>query len=333
MEPVTDSDWSYGFDIEVDPSPPGNGDSYRLGETIVFEVTFTDGDGNPLHAPNALPTYEEFLAGQVTSGLQYYEFFPAIVYYRDKNREGVLLAAFTGPVHLVNQTHEAIPLAAFLEDEVQVAAELQEHGFSSQWRMVPPAPVVFGGSDGWTTPVSNALAFQLPLDALSGTYEFVIKARRVFRGQESLATTIVPVQVGEPVIPIEQGENALVGNCDNCHSGIFDLSRMLHYNGDVKTCTPCHLPLEFETNNLLPYRIHRIHYLSERYTEPRNKCAPCHLDPDPEVLDSARWLVCTGCHDPWQTHRHYNYSGDLGSCGDFYCHHAKSPEIHDMSGD
>jgi hypothetical protein len=141
----------------------------------------------------------------------------------------------------------------------------------------------------------------------------------VFRGEESLATSSVAVELGERVIEADPGPSPLLGNCETCHSGIFDLSRMLHYNGDTKTCTACHLPLEFETNNLLPYRIHRIHNLSERYTEDRNKCA--------------RWLVCTACHDPWKTHRHYNYSGDLGSCGDFYCHHAVNPVIHDMGQD
>jgi len=334
LEPVTDSGWSYGFKIRVVPSPPGNDVFYEPGETIVFSVTFTDGDGDPLHPPGSLPTYEEFVTGQVTSGLQYYNFFPAIVYYRNKNREGVLLGSFTGPNHRVRQTHEAIPLASFLEDDVQVAAERREHGFSSQWRMVPPAPVVFGDSEGWTTPVSDALTFRLPLDALSGTYEFAIKARRVFRGQESLATTVVPVEVrGGPSIQAKPDRNTLVGNCESCHSGIFELSRMLHYNGDANTCTSCHLPLEFETNNLLPYRIHRIHYLAERYTESRRDCTVCHLNPTREVEDNARWLVCTGCHDPWETHRHENDSGDLASCADFHCHHANSMDIHDLGQD
>jgi hypothetical protein len=333
LEPVADSEWSYGFSIQVDPLPPGNDVSYEPGETIVFRVTFTDGDGNPLHPPGSLPTYEEFVTGQVTSGLQYYDFFPGIVYYRNKNREGVLLGSFTGPDHLVSQTHEAVPLASFLEDEVQVAAEREEHGFSSQWRLIPPAPIIFGGREGWTTPVSDALTFQIPLDALSGTYKFAIKARRVFRGEESLTTTIVPVQVGDPSIRANEGEGALVGNCEKCHKGIYELSRMLHYNGDVSTCTPCHLPLEFETNNLLPYRVHRIHYLSERYTESLKKCTACHLNPTREVEDNARWLVCTGCHDPWETHEHLNPGGDLRSCADFFCHHANSRDIHDLGQD
>jgi len=328
LEPVTESEWGYGFSIQVDPSPPENGVSHQPGETIVFRVTFTDGDGDPLHPPGSFPTYEEFLTGQVTSGLQYYEFFPAIVYYRDKNREGVLLGSFTGPDHRVSQTHEAVPLAAFLEDEVQVAAETQEHGYSSQWRMIPPAPVVFGSAEGWSTPVSDGLAFQLPEDALEGAYKFTIKARRFFRGEESLATTIVPVQVGSLPDGSDPAEDALVGNCESCHTGIFDLARTLHYNGDVSTCTPCHLPLEFETNNLLPYRIHRIHNLSERYTEPRDRCTVCHLNPTRQVVDNARWLVCTGCHDPWETHEHYNFAGDLEGCADFFCHHAVNPDIH-----
>ena len=328
LAPVSVSDWGYGFDIRVDPSPPENGVSYEPGETVVFNVTFTDGNGTALHPPGSLPTFGEFMTGQITSGLQYYNFFPAIVYYRDKNREGVLLASFTGPDHLVSQTHEAVPLASFLFDEVQVAAERGRHGFS--WRLVPPAPIVFGDPAGWATPVSPALSFELPADALPGTYTFAIKARRVFRGEESLATTIVPVVVGDPPIASGRGEDALVGKCEDCHTGIFDLSRMLHYNGDVDTCTSCHLPLEFETNNLLPYRIHRIHSLSDRYTEPLDKCTVCHLNPTAEVEEDARWLVCTACHDPWETHEHANFAGDLASCADFHCHHINGRDRHDL---
>ena len=65
LEPVTDSEWNYGFSIQVDPSPPGNGVSYQPGETIVFHVNFTDRNGIPLHPPDSLPTYEEFITGQV----------------------------------------------------------------------------------------------------------------------------------------------------------------------------------------------------------------------------------------------------------------------------
>jgi hypothetical protein len=189
---------------------------------------------------------------------------------------------------------------------LQIAAEAEEHGFSSQWSMTRPAPVVFGGSEAWATPVSAVLSFQLPPDAPSGTYEFVLKARRVYRGEEALATTSLRLHVGSPLAGIGDRVEPLVGNCERCHTGLFDLSGMLHYNGDAGSCTSCHFPLKFVTNNLLPYRIQRIHYLSERYTEDRRRCAPYHVNPTREVLDDARWLVCTSCHDPWETHDHHN---------------------------
>ncbi|MCP3981771.1 MAG: hypothetical protein GY716_20915 [bacterium] len=333
LQPVTQAAWDYGFDILVDPSPPANGAYHVPGETVGFRLTFTDGQGSALHEAGSLPTYADFVSGQIASGLQYYNFFPAIVYYRDKNREGVLLASFAGPSHRVRQTHEAIPLSAFLEQDVQVGAETEEHGYSNQWQIVPPAPVVFGGPGVWSTPVSDTVEFEIPPDALPGRYDFAIKARRVFLGQESLATTVVSVEVGDPALPLDEAVEPLVGNCESCHEGIFDLSRMLHYNGDTDTCTSCHLPLGFETNNLLPYRIHRIHWLAERYTESRRKCGVCHLNPTPEVEDNARWLVCTGCHDPFEAHDHLNYAGDLSSCADFHCHHAVNEIIHDHRTD
>jgi hypothetical protein len=325
LEPVESSDHAYGFEIQVDPAPPASGAYHVPGEEVTFRLTFTDGLGQRLHPVGSLPTYGEFMRGEVSSGLQYYAFFPGIIYYRDKNREGVLLAALTGPSSSVRQTHEPVPTIEFLTQPVQVAAWPERHGFSSLWAIVPPAPIVFGDPAGWDTPVSDQLKFVLPDDALPGEYTFAIKARRLFRGEEALASAVVKIHVGTSIVN-DDVDRPLVGNCESCHEGIFDLSRMLHHLDDVTTCTGCHLPLEFERNNVLPHRIHRIHNLSDRYQENDLDCTVCHLDPKPWVEDNARWLVCTGCHDPRQTHLvPFN---DLESCSDVACHHTNQRRIH-----
>jgi predicted CXXCH cytochrome family protein len=326
VEPVSSSPYAYGFDIQVHPTPPADGVSYMPGQEITFHLAFLDGQGTRLHPQGSLPTYGEFMRGEVTSGLQYYAFFPGIVYYRDKNREGVLLGSLTGPEHRVRQTHEAVPTIEFLTQDVQTAAVPDTHGFSSLWAIVPPAPIVFGGPDGWDAPVPDHLTFQLPEDADPGRYAFTIKARRVYRGEESLATRVVRIRVGGPVVT--EGRIRLVGNCEECHNGAFSLSKMLHHVDDVTVCTGCHLPLEFEENNLLSYRIHRIHNLSDRYTENPRDCTVCHLDPTPQVEDNARWLVCTGCHSPRETHMGWTPWPPLASCADVFCHHTVQRRIH-----
>ena len=173
-------------------------------------------------------------------------------------------------------------------------------------------------------------SFRIPEDAQPGRYTFAIKARRLYRGEESLAGAVVDIQVGAPDIGDAVSATMLTGKCDDCHEGDFALSRMLHHIGDVTTCTGCHLPLEFEKNNLLPYRVHRVHNLSDRYKENRRDCTVCHLDPRPTVEDSARWLVCTGCHDPRQTHQGIVPFGELASCADAICHHTVQRRIHIM---
>lgn len=327
VEPVLSSDYAYGFEIRVEPTPPETGAHYVPGEEVTFQLTFVDGLGNRLHPVGSLPTYGEFMRGEVLSGLQYYAFFPGIVYYRDKNREGVLLASLTGPSKRVRQTHEAVPTIEFLTQPVQVAAFPERDGFSSLWAIVPPSPIVFGDPGGWDTPVADHVKFRLPDDALTGQYTFAIKARRVYRGEESLATAVVKIPVGPPSLDGDSGPK-LVGNCESCHTETFALSRMLHHVEDVTTCTGCHLPLEFEQNNLLPYRMHRIHSLSDRYQENPRDCTVCHLDPTPAVVDSARWLVCTGCHDTRQTHYGIVPFNDLETCADMICHHTVQRRIH-----
>lgn len=337
---VAASPWGYGFDLEVSPSAPANTVYYVPGETIDFTLAFKDGAGRPLHSPGSLPTYEEFMNGAVDSGLQYFNLFPAIIYYKDKNREGVLLASLTGPMHRLHQTHEPVPTEAFLLQTTQVAADTSRDGFLSLWQILPAAPIIFNGPPVWGTPVSDVMSFTLPPDAQAGRYEFAIKARRVYRGEQSLITRIVPIHVSSLAIADDLRKTPeLVGNCEQCHTGAFDLANTLHYNGSVESCTTCHFPLGFETNNLLPHRIHRIHYLSERYKEDPRDCTVCHLNPSIYVENQARWLVCVGCHrpvdmpglDPNMTmlmDNHVNYAGDTNSCSDTYCHHANTYYIH-----
>jgi len=328
LNPVRSSDYGYGFQIQAEAAPPANGSYFVPGEEVRFDLTFVDGLGNRLHPEGSLPTYGEFMNGEVDSGLQYYAFFPGIVYYRDKNREGVLLASLTGPNHLSRQTHEAVPTIDFLTGPIQVAATTSEHRFSSQWAIIPPAPTVFGGPANWDAPVADHQTFQIPEDAKLGQYTFAIKARRLYRGEESLAAAVVEIDVGPPGLDHPNSAPVLTGNCEDCHTGNFALSRMLHHIEDVSTCTGCHLPLEFEKNNLLPHRVHRIHNLSDRYQENRRDCTVCHLDPKPTVEDKARWLVCTGCHDPRETHYGIIPFGELHSCADAICHHTVQRRIH-----
>jgi len=68
--------YGYGFQPALETvSAPANGHYYVPGETVKFQVSFRDGRGNRLHAAGVLPSYDQFLRGEVASGLRYYNGF------------------------------------------------------------------------------------------------------------------------------------------------------------------------------------------------------------------------------------------------------------------
>jgi hypothetical protein len=197
-----------------------------------------------------------------------------------------------------------------------VVAEPDRDGYFAEWRMVPPGDVLFGGAfgdpDAWDTPVSDRLLFTLPADAEPGTYRFTVKARREWYGETRLAAVTVPIEVGiggEETTP-------WVGKCETCHEDALHLDGILHHNDDLVTCNGCHVPLDFEPDNLLAYRMHYVHYFSPRYPDPKGQCRSCH-----EVVQSIQrpsYLACLGCHLEY----HGGAEGGLyGQCADvIYCH-------------
>jgi hypothetical protein len=194
--PAADPPFAYGFRFELEfVNPPPNG-VYAPGEEVALAVTFRDGQGNRLHPPGSLPTYNEFRRG-LASGLRYYDFYPSVLYFKDKNKEGVLLIAFAGPEERVRQSYSEVPPEEFGRPQ-QVVAETERDGYACIWQLLPPANVLLGGlvdSTLWDTPVSDQIRFRVPIDALPGTYRIVGKARRAYLGESSLVTSAVTLEV------------------------------------------------------------------------------------------------------------------------------------------
>src|SRR5262249_14019723 len=177
---------------------PANGSHYVPGEVASFRVTFRDGQGNCLHPPGHLPTYGQFLRGEITSGLRYHDFsLSPTLYYALKHRESNLETALTGPTDKL-RTPQSIIGPEQLPFPQQTSATVAEDGFSSVVQTVPQTPILLGGlvdPSIWDSPVSDIITFTIPNDALPGTYVAAIKARREFGGEALNRATTAEIQV------------------------------------------------------------------------------------------------------------------------------------------
>jgi len=302
----------YGLEIRVHPLASAD---VSPGDSLSFRLEFTDGSGTALHPPGALPSYRDFLEGR-SFGLRYFSFDQGVLFFDDKNREGVLLTAFGGPIEHVRQNRSEVPFEAFLDRTAVVALPARD-GYFCEWQLLPPGDLLFGGalvdSTLWDVPVSDTLTFHLPEDAEPGTYLFVVKARREFLGESVLAAAELEVKVGTTA-PVS---TPWVGGCESCHVRELGFDRILHANDDVRSCALCHAPLSFEPDNLLNYRVHYVHHHSSRYTEPKDECRRCHVNP--ESVRRPSYLACLSCHLSY--HGAVEDAGLYDQCADVrWCH-------------
>ncbi len=355
VEVVATPNFAYGLQIGVeDLTPPQP--TLAPGDTLRLRLTFRDDAGLPLHGRGALPTYQEFLEG-LESGLRYFDFYPAVLFYKDKNKEGVLLASVAGPLEDVRQSYTEVAAEEF-QNEVQQVALPKRDGYLCLWRLVPPANILFGGLGDpaiWMTPVSDVLEFPIPIEAKPGNYVATIKARRVYLGESALATSLYNFRVETPRVPApwlayrsstEAGRQVgaylrdrlarearlhhpvpeargrqpsggdWVGRCADCHTDDFHLGNLLHANGSTESCATCHAPLFFEPDNMLAYRMHYVHFFSERTPLDPVNCQACHVNP--ESVKRASLLVCLACHEEY--HGGAEIAGPYNRCDEDICH-------------
>jgi hypothetical protein len=272
--------YDYGFQISLDPiSNPANGSYFMPGESVSFRVTFRDGSGNRLHPQGSLPTYGQFVRGEVTSGLRYHDFsISPTLYYGLKHRESNMERALSGPTDNLRNAFSTVQADQLPLPQVTVATVAAD-GFSGVAQEVPEISLLLAGLSNpaiWDTPVSDILTFTVPNDALPGTYVAAIKARREFGGEalNRAATTQIQVGTARP-----STFTAKTGNCNNCHQGASGLGQVLHGVADRRACFMCHTSLFIEPDAALDIRVHEIHDRSERFPGNVRNCALCHLTP------------------------------------------------------
>lgn len=281
QQPLGCDDLGYGFQVSLAPvGTPANHHYYLPGEQVQLRVTFKDGSGRLLHQPGQLPTYAEFISGQVTSGLRYLDLSQQTrLYYALKHRESNVLAVLSGPTSKLRTPTTIVDPNAFFGPQVPFATTAVD-GFTAVGQTVPPAGIVFGGFANpalWSFPVSDILTFTIPADAEAGTYVAAIKARREFAGEALNRGATLDVQVGQQSTTTFTPKTA----CTSCHSASKNTSfdRVLHGIDDKRACFGCHASLGIEVDNALDIRVHTVHDRSQRFSGDLNRCATCHLSP------------------------------------------------------
>src|SRR6185436_5309737 len=257
--------YGYGFQPALDVvNPPANGSYYVAGETVRFRVTFRDGAGRRLHSLGSLPTYGQFLRGEVPSGLRYYNgfaLFPTL-YYALKHREGLMAVALLGPLDKLKTPQTTAGLEEFGGTQASFATPAAD-GFTSLFANIPPNPIVFGGNPADDeTPVSDVVPITIPADALAGTYVATLKARREWGGEALNRAVTREIQVGTAApTPFV----AKTGPCNTCHTGPSSLPNLLHGLADRRACFSCHSSLAFEPDAAIDIRVHTVHDRSDRF--------------------------------------------------------------------
>lgn len=281
--PASQAEFDDGFQVSLEPvAPPANGTHYQPGESVSFQVTFRDGSGERLHPPGELPTYAEYAAGQVESGLRYLDLsLQTRLYYALKHRESNMLLVLSGPTDQLKTPQTVVDPSVFFGPQVPFATTAVD-GFTAVGQTIPPPAIVFGGlSDPslWSLPVSDVVTFTIPEDAEAGTYVAAIKARRDHAGEALNRGATVDIQVGQAA-PTAFTPTTTCTSCHGDEPGArTGFATLLHGVDDRRACFGCHSSLGIEVDNALDIRVHAIHDRSNRFPADIQDCGVCHLTP------------------------------------------------------
>ncbi|MEO6103353.1 MAG: hypothetical protein ABIP44_06910 [Pseudoxanthomonas sp.] len=269
--------YGYGFQPSLQlVTPPANGSYYQPGESLRARITLRDGQGVRLHPAGSLPTYGQFLRGEIPSGLRYFDGFTLepTTYYAFKHREGNSFVTLSGPTDKLRTPRATTGIEQFFMPQA-VSASTVPDGFTGLASLIPGTvfPGAFGQPELWETPVSDEVVFTLPLDAQAGTYVMAVKFRREFAGESLNRGSTLNLQVGNAT---PTAFNPGTGQCATCHAGPSTLANVLHGIGDRSACYACHSPLTFEPDGALDIRVHMVHSRSKRFPGNINDCGLCH---------------------------------------------------------
>ncbi len=276
--PASQFPFGYGLQVQLAAAnAPANGQFYVPGEPVTVRMTFRDGAGARLHPVGSLPTYGQFVRGEVSSGLRYFD--PSLsptLYYALKHRESNTSINLLGPTNKLKTPKGIVSLFQFFDPQI-VFASVPLDGYSAVANTVPAAGIIFGGLSNpaiWDTPVPDTTTFTIPSDALPGTYVSGMKIRREFGGEALNVSGNMQIQVGTATAT---AFSPGTGPCTSCHTNTSAIGKVLHGQSDRRTCYGCHAALDFEPDNALDIRVHTVHDRSNRFPGSMQNCSLCHV--------------------------------------------------------
>ncbi len=219
-DPTQKVQCNFGLEPEVTIIPPANGVFFEPGEQLKFKLAAKDGEGNYLHDPDFLPSFNQAYAGNA-NGLLYLSGFGEIV---AGEADSISAVAISGPHQLMRPSYEINDPNGFFSSGVDLLGT--DLAFSGAFPGLADAPI----------PTDRVLT--LPPDAKPGTYTIYFKAHRQFLGERFTKIGVADFQVGQSEKTKFPGR---IGNCQICHRGTISLENVRHglpvdYVEGCKTC-------------------------------------------------------------------------------------------------
>ena len=305
----------FGLQQTAQIGRPANGKYFMPGERVDFQVGMRDGDGNALHGPDLMPSYNEYAQG-ASNGFAYFN-DAMILPFREvsASESGYKVVGPLQDLKVVNGTY-TLPYFSF-------------PAYSEPKYYLDPGDQYVGG--GGDIHPSTRLSVTLPPEAKPGTYTLMLKGHRYFQGERLNRLDNFFFQVGQEKATTYPGR---VGNCQICHNGVNSLNNLHHGSSvdNVESCKTCHFE---EVVGFMPEVVHRIHSGSRKYKQDKADCSMCHLTRESALRPSLK--VCTSCHPTAHGSEYFDLNFQLyqntpnayGNCANA-CHVNKVPSQHHL---
>ncbi len=308
----------FGLSQQVHINKPKNGKFFIPGETVDFQISLNDGDGNALHSRDLLPSFNDYLGGN-SNGLAYFN-ESMLLTYRDtsSSESGFKVVGPLQNLRPINGTYE-LPYFSFPRtSEPKYFVE----------------PGLLRAIAGYTDmQPATRYGVELPPDAKPGTYAILLKGHRYFMGERLNRLDTFFFQVGQEQRTSYPGN---IGNCQVCHNGVSSLNNLHHGLSvdNVEVCSTCHID---ETAGHMSDLMHRLHMGSRKYKQDKADCRVCHLTRESALRPSL--AVCNSCHVTVHGTEYFdlkfeepqNTPNAYGNCANA-CHAVKPPNLHILPG-
>jgi hypothetical protein len=293
--------YGYGLKASLAVITPTPASGYFMpGDTIRFQVTYTDNAGHRFFPQGFLPAYGTALFDDPSAaGLRYLTYIDdPVLYWAHKNTQSDMAFTMAGPIDKMNKIGTT-PLTIAQAFAPQIPeATVNPDGYNADVQIFPPTSLVFPCLFSLATPTPAPECFQpvtdiftmtIPAEGQSGTWTAQVKARRVWESEPVQAAASVRFQVGQSTPTVFTPH---MTGCLNCHKGASSITAASHgflapdgsnrINSDLPECLSCHTrgyKAWFENDAGFDDRMTFVHGLSRRFFKMGGKLSDVTFNP------------------------------------------------------